>query len=203
MHTGSPHRRVGARPITGDELRAIKRYLAVREARLPWLFVSERGQPFTRLALRRDLAGPAGEQTEVCLNDLTDSVQPRFGLNADSDSSNPAMGCTSASRRGGPAGARAVSPLSPSGPSALAAIAASTECTWRISQRSGSLLRFARSAARPYRLRSSGGNYSSLLPIGCTLISNRGTTEGASPNSPPPGQDRGALTLRAGGPGRI
>jgi hypothetical protein len=44
----------------------------------------------------------------------------------------------------------------------------------------------ARSAARPYRLRSSGGNYSSLLPIGCTLSSNRGTTEGASPNSPPP-----------------
>ena len=100
---GSPHRRVGAQPITGDELRAVKRYLAVREARLPWLFISERGQPFTRLALRIHLAGPAGEQTEVCLNDLTDSVQPSFGLNANSDSSNPAMGCTSASRRGGPA----------------------------------------------------------------------------------------------------
>ena len=38
----------GAQPIAGDELRAIKRYLAVREGRLPWLFVSERGQPFTR-----------------------------------------------------------------------------------------------------------------------------------------------------------
>jgi site-specific recombinase XerD len=34
-------------PIAGDELRAIKRYLAAREDRLPWLFVSERGQPLT------------------------------------------------------------------------------------------------------------------------------------------------------------
>src|SRR5262245_53917918 len=29
-------------PIAGDELRAIKRYLATREDNLPWLFVSER-----------------------------------------------------------------------------------------------------------------------------------------------------------------
>lgn len=35
-------------PIAGDELRAIKRYLASRADRLPWLFVSERGQPLTR-----------------------------------------------------------------------------------------------------------------------------------------------------------
>src|SRR4051795_3921712 len=35
-------------PITGDELRAIKRYLATRSDRLPWLFVSERSQPLTR-----------------------------------------------------------------------------------------------------------------------------------------------------------
>ncbi len=34
-------------PIAGDELRAIKRYLATRTDKLPWLFVSERGQPFT------------------------------------------------------------------------------------------------------------------------------------------------------------
>jgi hypothetical protein len=27
------------------ELRAIRRYLATREDRLPWLFISERGQP--------------------------------------------------------------------------------------------------------------------------------------------------------------
>jgi type 1 fimbriae regulatory protein FimB len=38
-------------PIAGDELRAIKRYLATREDRLPWLFVSERGQPLTRQAV--------------------------------------------------------------------------------------------------------------------------------------------------------
>ena len=32
-------------PIAGDELRAIKRYLHTRHDALPWLFVSERGQP--------------------------------------------------------------------------------------------------------------------------------------------------------------
>jgi type 1 fimbriae regulatory protein FimB len=35
-------------PIAGDELRAIKRYLAMRADALPWLFVSERDQPLTR-----------------------------------------------------------------------------------------------------------------------------------------------------------
>jgi len=35
----------------GDELRAIKRYLATRTDKLPWLFVSERGQPLTRQAV--------------------------------------------------------------------------------------------------------------------------------------------------------
>src|SRR6516225_4294046 len=35
-------------PIAGDELRAIKRYLATRKDALPWLFVSEREQPLTR-----------------------------------------------------------------------------------------------------------------------------------------------------------
>ena len=35
-------------PIAGDELRAIKRYLHIRHDALPWLFVSERGQPMTR-----------------------------------------------------------------------------------------------------------------------------------------------------------
>jgi type 1 fimbriae regulatory protein FimB len=35
-------------PITCDELRAIKRYLGSRSDTLPWLFVSERGQPLTR-----------------------------------------------------------------------------------------------------------------------------------------------------------
>jgi type 1 fimbriae regulatory protein FimB len=35
-------------PIAGDELRAIRRYLATRKDALPWLFLSERGQPLTR-----------------------------------------------------------------------------------------------------------------------------------------------------------
>ena len=35
-------------PIAGDGLRAIKRYLGTRTDRLPWLFLSERGQPLTR-----------------------------------------------------------------------------------------------------------------------------------------------------------
>src|SRR6266852_1884364 len=35
-------------PIAGDELRAIKRYLATRTDKLPWLFISERRQQMTR-----------------------------------------------------------------------------------------------------------------------------------------------------------
>ena len=38
-------------PIAGDELRAIKRHLAARTDALPWLFLSERGQPMTRQAV--------------------------------------------------------------------------------------------------------------------------------------------------------
>jgi site-specific recombinase XerD len=38
-------------PIPGDELRAIRRYLATRADALPWLSVSERGQPLTRQAV--------------------------------------------------------------------------------------------------------------------------------------------------------
>src|SRR5207253_793455 len=47
-------------PIAGDELRAIRRYLATRSDALPWLFVSERGQPFTRGAVNY-LISVAGE----------------------------------------------------------------------------------------------------------------------------------------------
>jgi integrase len=35
-------------PLQGDELRAIKRYLRLRNSTLPWLFASERGAPLTR-----------------------------------------------------------------------------------------------------------------------------------------------------------
>lgn len=38
-------------PVDGDELRALRRYLATRDDKLPWLFVSERGQPMTRQAV--------------------------------------------------------------------------------------------------------------------------------------------------------
>lgn len=38
-------------PLTGDTLRALRAYLRTRDDRLPWLFVSERGTPFTRQGL--------------------------------------------------------------------------------------------------------------------------------------------------------
>ena len=46
-------------PIAGDELRAIKRYLASRTDALPWLFISERGQPLTRQSVNYLLAEAA------------------------------------------------------------------------------------------------------------------------------------------------
>jgi type 1 fimbriae regulatory protein FimB len=48
-------------PIAGDELRAIKRYLATREDHLPWLFVSERGQQMVRRAVNY-IIGEAGKR---------------------------------------------------------------------------------------------------------------------------------------------
>ncbi len=47
-------------PIAGDELRAIKRYLASRIDALPWLFLSERCQPLTRQSVNYILAAAAG-----------------------------------------------------------------------------------------------------------------------------------------------
>jgi site-specific recombinase XerD len=49
-------------PVEGDELRAIKRYPATREDKLPWLFVSERGGQLTRQSINY-LIGEAGERT--------------------------------------------------------------------------------------------------------------------------------------------
>lgn len=46
-------------PIAGDELRAIKRYLATRSDGLPWLFVSERTQPLTRQSVNDLIATAA------------------------------------------------------------------------------------------------------------------------------------------------
>jgi len=41
----------GMHPIEGDELRAIRRYLATRNDGLPWLFVSERQSKLSRFAM--------------------------------------------------------------------------------------------------------------------------------------------------------
>jgi site-specific recombinase XerD len=46
-------------PIAGDELRAIKRYLATRTDNLPWLFISERETQLTRQAVNYIVAQAA------------------------------------------------------------------------------------------------------------------------------------------------
>jgi type 1 fimbriae regulatory protein FimB len=46
-------------PIAGDELRAIKRYQGSRVDALPWLFISERGQPLTRQSVNYLVAAAA------------------------------------------------------------------------------------------------------------------------------------------------
>ena len=51
-------------PIAGDELRAMKRYLALRTDALPWLFLSERGQPLTRQSVN-DLIAAAAERAQL------------------------------------------------------------------------------------------------------------------------------------------
>jgi type 1 fimbriae regulatory protein FimB len=51
-------------PIAGDELRAIKRYLATREDNLPWLFVSERQARLTRQAVNY-IVRVAGETAKL------------------------------------------------------------------------------------------------------------------------------------------
>lgn len=51
-------------PITGDELRAIKRYLATRTDALPCLFISESSQPLTRQAINY-LIGAAAEHASL------------------------------------------------------------------------------------------------------------------------------------------
>ena len=43
-------------PLAGDELRALTRYLATREDKLPWLFVSERGCQMVRRAVNHMIA---------------------------------------------------------------------------------------------------------------------------------------------------
>tara|TARA_R110001592_G_scaffold90460_2_gene265939 strand:+ start:4946 stop:5539 length:594 start_codon:yes stop_codon:yes gene_type:complete len=47
-------------PLAGDELRAIKRYLKIRDSALLWLFLSERGQPMTRQSVNYIIATAGG-----------------------------------------------------------------------------------------------------------------------------------------------
>jgi type 1 fimbriae regulatory protein FimB len=51
-------------PIAGDELRAIKRYLATRGDNLPWLFISEREAQLTRKAVNY-IVRVAGETAKL------------------------------------------------------------------------------------------------------------------------------------------
>jgi type 1 fimbriae regulatory protein FimB len=51
-------------PIAGDELRAIKRYLATRNDKLPWLFLSERQAQLTRQAVNY-IVRLAGEKARL------------------------------------------------------------------------------------------------------------------------------------------
>ena len=51
-------------PMLGDELRAVKRYLATRDDALPWLFINERGTQFTRQGINY-LIRIAGEQAKL------------------------------------------------------------------------------------------------------------------------------------------
>jgi type 1 fimbriae regulatory protein FimB len=46
-------------PVAGDELRAIKRYTGKRVDALPWLFISERGQPLMRQSVNYLVAAAA------------------------------------------------------------------------------------------------------------------------------------------------
>ena len=51
-------------PVPGDELRAIKRYLATRDDNLPWLFLSERQAQLTRQAVNY-IVRQAGEKAKL------------------------------------------------------------------------------------------------------------------------------------------
>ncbi len=51
-------------PMAGDELRAIKRYLKIRDNALPWLFLSERNQPMTRHSINY-IIGTAGRKAKL------------------------------------------------------------------------------------------------------------------------------------------
>lgn len=51
-------------PIPGDELRAVKRYMRERDSKLPWLFLSERGQPLVRQSVNY-IVGKAAARADL------------------------------------------------------------------------------------------------------------------------------------------
>lgn len=52
-------------PLLADELRALKRYLSVRSpSQLPWVFLTERGDPFTRFSINY-LVRTAGQRADL------------------------------------------------------------------------------------------------------------------------------------------
>ena len=55
-------------PIACDELRAIKRYLHTRHDALPWLFLSEHGQPMTRQLVNYLIGALSGVPDSVRLS---------------------------------------------------------------------------------------------------------------------------------------
>ena len=68
------------RPIDGEELRAIRRYLRIRDSRLPWLFVTERGgavHPPGRL-----LPGPAHQRARRSGQGPSPHAPPRLRVRA-------------------------------------------------------------------------------------------------------------------------
>jgi len=51
-------------PVAEDELRAIRRWLPLRDDTLPWLFISERKQPLTRQAVNY-IVSQAGQRAKL------------------------------------------------------------------------------------------------------------------------------------------
>ena len=68
------------KPIEGDELRVIKRYLATRDDDLPWLFVTERGGQLTRSGIyrliTRSFHSPCGAPPACHYTDLNRAQAP-------------------------------------------------------------------------------------------------------------------------------
>ncbi|MCL4148825.1 UNVERIFIED_CONTAM: hypothetical protein GTU68_023079 [Idotea baltica] len=51
-------------PVEGDELRALRNWLSMRDDSLPWLFISERKQPLTRQAVNY-IIGAVGKRAGI------------------------------------------------------------------------------------------------------------------------------------------